>query len=236
MHKTPAVSPKCDQLSYSVRRHWIDTFFFRHVWQLRVKNDVLDIGGYKSAKRGQFDLREYDLQTIYINLSVKYKPDVQANAAHIPFPDGRFDTVICAELLEHVPDPRPVIREASRVLRKNGELLITVPFLCRIHDDPYDFGRYTDFYWQTILQETGFQDIAIEQQGGFHSVLADFLKQFLGQIRIPRPFGRVTRWVMGKVISSPLQHWAMWCERTPRVQANDFFRSFTTGFGIVATK
>lgn len=226
----------CYHLEYSVRRYFVDEFYFRHAPDLARSSLVLDLGGNKISKRGQFDIESYDVRVVYANLSTAKEPDIQASAAHVPFVNACFDAVICAELLEHVPDPRPVIREAFRLLRESGKLLITVPFLCRIHADPYDFGRYTDYYWQTTLQRTGFRDITIEQQGGFHSVLADFLKQYLGQIRTPRPFGRATRWVMGKLISSPLQHWAMWCERTPRVRVNDFFRSFTTGFGIVATK
>lgn len=100
--------------------------------------------------------------------------NVQADAAYIPFADASFDAVICSELLEHVFQPIQVVEEAYRVLRPDGVLLLCVPFLYRIHADPYDYGRYTDYYWQRVLQETGFCRITVERQGLFFSVLLDF--------------------------------------------------------------
>ncbi|QJW92711.1 class I SAM-dependent methyltransferase [Frigoriglobus tundricola] len=43
----------------------------------------------------------------------------------LPFPDRSFDTTICLDVLEHVPDDRVAIRELARVTR--GRLVIAVP-------------------------------------------------------------------------------------------------------------
>jgi SAM-dependent methyltransferase len=43
----------------------------------------------------------------------------------LPFPDRSFDTVLLFEVLEHLPDPDPVIHEARRLAREN--VLITTP-------------------------------------------------------------------------------------------------------------
>jgi SAM-dependent methyltransferase len=228
--------PPGDQLDNSVRRCFVDEFYFRHVPNLRRDSLVLDLGGQTGRKRGRFDIKNYDLRVICANLSTMKGTGIQADAAQVPFADACFDAVICAELLEHVRDPRFVVSETFRILRENGKLLITVPFLFRIHGDPYDFGRYTGHYWQIALQETGFRDIDIEQHGAFHSVLIDFLKQYLRQVHVPRPFGRITRWVMTKLIVYPLQRWARRHERNPKTWMNPFLSSYTTGFGIVAQK
>lgn len=45
----------------------------------------------------------------------------------LPFPDGCFDRVIAAEVLEHVPDDRGMLAEAVRVLKPGGLLAVTVP-------------------------------------------------------------------------------------------------------------
>lgn len=43
----------------------------------------------------------------------------------LPFADAAFDLVLCTEVLEHLPDPRGVLRELTRVC--SGHLLLTVP-------------------------------------------------------------------------------------------------------------
>jgi SAM-dependent methyltransferase len=52
---------------------------------------------------------------------------VRADALRLPFPDGVFDIVVLAEVLEHLPDDRAAIVEAARVLRSGGTLAVTVP-------------------------------------------------------------------------------------------------------------
>ena len=43
----------------------------------------------------------------------------------LPFPDGAFDLVVCTEVLEHLPAPREVLGELTRVC--SGYLFLTVP-------------------------------------------------------------------------------------------------------------
>jgi len=45
----------------------------------------------------------------------------------LPFPDNRFDTVVCEQLLEHVQHPEAVVKEMVRVLAPGGLLVIGVP-------------------------------------------------------------------------------------------------------------
>ncbi|MEJ7765171.1 MAG: class I SAM-dependent methyltransferase [Acidimicrobiales bacterium] len=49
------------------------------------------------------------------------------DALRLPFPDATFDRVICAEVLEHVPDDRAAMAEIARVLRPKGTAAVTVP-------------------------------------------------------------------------------------------------------------
>ena len=172
----PPIDLPGHRLDYSIRRYFVDCFHAEQVPTLRDGSTILDIGGNKINKRGQFDIENYDLRVTYANLTTAKRPDVQSDAARLPFVNESFDAVVCSELLEHVPDPPSVLKEAFRVLRRGGVILICVPFIYQIHGDPYDFGRYTDYYWFYHLKEIGFNNIEIQKQGLFWSVLVDMLR------------------------------------------------------------
>lgn len=44
-----------------------------------------------------------------------------------PFCDSSFDCIVCNQVLEHVPDPRPILADIRRLLRPEGVLLLTFP-------------------------------------------------------------------------------------------------------------
>src|SRR6266702_1288309 len=52
---------------------------------------------------------------------------VAGDATRIPFPDGTFDKVIAAEVLEHLPADQTAMHEIARVLRPGGAAAVTVP-------------------------------------------------------------------------------------------------------------
>jgi SAM-dependent methyltransferase len=52
---------------------------------------------------------------------------VTADATRLPFPDGSFDAIIVAEMLEHIPNDTAALKEIARVLRPGGTLAVTVP-------------------------------------------------------------------------------------------------------------
>jgi ubiquinone/menaquinone biosynthesis C-methylase UbiE len=45
----------------------------------------------------------------------------------MPFPDASFGTVVCTEVLEHIPEPARALAEIERVLRPGGMLIGSVP-------------------------------------------------------------------------------------------------------------
>ncbi len=47
-----------------------------------------------------------------------------ADLTRLPYPDAAFDAVVCGWVLEHLPDPRPGLRELARVMRSGGKLLL----------------------------------------------------------------------------------------------------------------
>jgi SAM-dependent methyltransferase len=50
---------------------------------------------------------------------------VEGDLTALPFADQAFDLVLCTEVLEHLPEPRPALHELGRVCA--GHLFLTVP-------------------------------------------------------------------------------------------------------------
>jgi SAM-dependent methyltransferase len=84
---------------------------------------------------------------------------------------GKFDTVLLLDVLEHVPDPAKVLSEIYRVLRPGGTLILSVPHLSRLHEEPYDFYRFTKYGLTHLLEVAAFRQIVVNQCGGIFSFL-----------------------------------------------------------------
>lgn len=52
---------------------------------------------------------------------------IQTVGECLPFPDAGFDCILLSEVIEHLADPQVTLREAARVLRPGGRLLVTTP-------------------------------------------------------------------------------------------------------------
>lgn len=97
----------------------------------------------------------------------------------LPFQDGEFDTLICSDVLEHLPNPELLWSEMNRILKKGGKVLISVPFFYWIHEAPYDYHRYTNFALEHFAKQSGFEVLLLESMGGWPEVAADGLAKFL---------------------------------------------------------
>ena len=49
---------------------------------------------------------------------------IVADARKLPFKNGQFDTVICVEALEHIPDNSKAVREIYRCLKKGAKFIV----------------------------------------------------------------------------------------------------------------
>ena len=45
----------------------------------------------------------------------------------LPFNNDKFDSIIMDNVLEHIEDPKPILSEINRTLKKNGVLIVGVP-------------------------------------------------------------------------------------------------------------
>jgi len=108
-----------------------------------------------------------------------------------PVPSGSYDTVLCSEVLEHVAHPIDAVREFARVLRPGGTVIVTVPFLGRLHEEPNDFQRFTEHGLRLLLSEAGLEVEFVKPTGSVASFLAH---QVSSVIVLPTWGNSIVRW------------------------------------------
>ena len=92
--------------------------------------------------------------------------DVWGDALVLPFASRSFDTVLCNEVLEHVPEPSHLFAEAARVLRPGGILLLTTPQVWGLHEEPWDFYRYTKYGLSYLANQNGLEVLDVRPTCG----------------------------------------------------------------------
>lgn len=107
--------------------------------------------------------------------------DVDLNQ-DLPLPSGRFDTVLLADVLEHIRAPERLIGEISRVLAPGGKLLMMVPFFYQVHEPPHDYFRYTRFALQHLCERAGLTVVELQPYGGYPDVLLDLFNKGLAKL------------------------------------------------------
>ncbi|XOV86715.1 MAG: class I SAM-dependent methyltransferase [Pseudomonadota bacterium] len=112
----------------------------------------------------------------------------------LPIPDKSADLVVSISVLEHLYDPAMMLREAFRILKPGGRLLLQVPFMWQVHEAPHDYYRFTRFGLLHLLETAGFDAIDIRPTTGFWGMWTLKLNYQLRRlVRGPAP----VRWVLG---------------------------------------
>ncbi|MGB2958033.1 MAG: class I SAM-dependent methyltransferase [Bacteroidota bacterium] len=96
-------------------------------------------------------------------------------SGRLPFEDASFDTVLSTQVLEHVENPGVHLREFARVLRAGGILVLTVPASYMLHEEPYDYHRFTLYGVKHLLQQSHFSPVRIDTAGGAWRLIGQIL-------------------------------------------------------------
>lgn len=133
---------------------------------------VLDAGAGDQPYRDLFAHCDYESADFELIDKPYARSTYVCSLDAIPVEDGRFDAVICNQVMEHLPQPGAALRELNRVLKPGGRMICTAPLFYEEHERPYDFYRYTQFGWRFMLEEAGFDVLGVDWMEGYFGTVA----------------------------------------------------------------
>jgi len=142
--------------------------------------DILDVGiagdpEYAPGKRGgnhQFFGKNNNYCTL--DILPEYEPDFIGDICKTEFPDERWDLVIISQVLEHCWTPKKAIKEAYRIIKPHGWLIVDTPWNYPQHEEDGfgDYWRFTPMGMDKLCEEAGFDIIYNISNSWLVSVLA----------------------------------------------------------------
>jgi SAM-dependent methyltransferase len=145
---------------------------------------VLDVGCGNKPYTDLFEGCQYKgMDCTTVNSS----PDIIGDASNIPLESNTVDIVFSTQVLEHVPEPQAMLKECYRVLKPGGFLILTCPFYWPLHEEPFDFYRFTKYGLENLLLHTGFSSWDLKADGGswaqiFLSINLQLRKKYLAPL------------------------------------------------------
>ncbi len=91
---------------------------------------------------------------------------------------SRADVVFCEQVLEHVADPAAAAATLRTLVRPGGYVVVSVPFLLRIHREPTDHWRFTPDGLALLLSRAGLQVEKLRAWGNTPCLIANRLFWF----------------------------------------------------------
>jgi len=154
---------------------------------------------------------EQGLKIVSFDIDASRNPDIVGDITDYDFKGAQFDVIFMIEVLEHVADVHKVPDVLHEVLKPEGVLVLSTPFIFPIHDAPYDFYRYTKYGLAHLFKS--FKDVDIQPRNSWaesvNVLIARTYKEKKVSFRILGAFMVVyalllqpIHWVMGKVFKS----------------------------------
>ncbi|QDC51241.1 methyltransferase domain-containing protein [Candidatus Methylopumilus universalis] len=163
---------------------------------------ILDYGAGNSPYRSFLSYKSYI--TLDITQNLTNSVDFIVNPEEkLPFDDSSFETVLLLDVLEHLPDPDRVLGEIVRVLSPGGRLFISVPFIYREHETPYDIARYTSFGIRNLINRHKGHIHRLDKVGNiYYTLLTLFLERGVsnGEINTLGLTGRVANFLIRQLV------------------------------------
>jgi SAM-dependent methyltransferase len=152
-----------------------------------VAGKVLDVGCGRKPYRKIFSCKEYiGLEIDTPETRRRGSADIFYDGKTIPVDSCSFDCIFMSQVFEHMFNPESVLQELWRVLRSEGYLLLTVPFIWDEHEQPFDYARYTSFGIIHILKKNGFRVIENKKTLADTRVIFQLINAYLYKVLLTK--------------------------------------------------
>ena len=140
---------------------------------------VIDFGGGKNPSYERFWNISPE-KFIRVDINKKAEPDVIADLNKpLPFSDNFANVVFLFNVIYILENPERTLREINRILKPNGRLFLTSPFIFNEAKEPADYWRFTSEALEKLLKESGFKESRIIPVGERFSAAVYLISQFL---------------------------------------------------------
>jgi len=185
-------------LNISLTPENMDLFYVRASIKTAIESNLHNFKGiFLDVGCGEMPYREYLINnseiTQYIGLDIdnpayqkKIKPDLYWDGKFINLCDNSVDCAFATEVFEHLPEIETVLTEIYRVIKPEGRIFFTLPFLWPLHDVPNDEYRYTPYSLRRYLNRAGFVNIDINPLGGWNASLAQMIGLWINRSGLPK--------------------------------------------------
>ena len=162
-----------------------------------INKKILDIGAgeipfYEFYK--DLDVTTCDIQ----NNSTGTIDDIIKVDGLLPYEDNSFDVIFLFDVLEHIKHDIKFLLECNRVLTSKGIIVVSVPFMYRFHEIPYDYRRYTPSGLEVTFNDSGFKIIELKNVGSFIFTAQTMLLEH--QVKINNLFRKIILKVVVKLL------------------------------------
>jgi SAM-dependent methyltransferase len=145
--------------AYHWREYARPTVYRSYVDGLRgwVKGDrILDVGAGDGLISHVLRAAGVELDETAVRLANEHGvPVVYGDAGALPFETQTFDAVFMGDVIEHLPDPLPALREVHRILQEVGVFYVTTP-PAAVPVRPYHYVEYTSESLRALVEPIGF--------------------------------------------------------------------------------
>ena len=78
---------------------------------------------------------------------------------------NKYNNILIFNVLEHINDHSKSFKEIKRIIKKNGFLFGSTPFLYQVHGAPKDYFRFTGDFFLEKFKKNGFKNTKIKYLG-----------------------------------------------------------------------